>query len=67
MKIEDLNEKQKEFIHNLKHASSTIENDIKQAFKEAKDIRGFSETALYMLCHLTEEARGVMDEIEETF
>lgn len=64
MKIEDLTEEQREFIHGLKNYSSTIECDIRDALDNANSIAEFIKLAKEYMSNLKAECNTVTEEIE---
>lgn len=64
MELDDLSEGLKEYVKNLKHSSSSIENDVADALINSKDEEEFLELAFRSLTILGNEVLEVRDNIE---
>ena len=67
MKYEDLNKKQREWFHSLRHGSSTVKCDMDDALEQATELADFKEQANAQMDALINEAISVKSDINVFF
>ena len=61
MKFEELDELKQEYFENLKHGSNTIECDVQDALKDAKNLQEFKQKVEHKMDGLEDEIQTVRE------